>query len=237
MSGLENYTWPRTHLTIAVTDERHQQQQQHWQNIFNTKAHDKVSWFRTDAGVSWQMISNTVNNNQTAISIMDIGAGSNPVLVKQCLENLPQANIFVLDISQIALDRMKESLTGKDEERVKYIVGNVCEGDVFSAVENTLDVVHDRAVFHFLTDAVDRELYMKNVHRALKKGGHLIIGTFALPDGPLQCSGINIVRYDEKSLQKQMEKYFVFVDSTHEMHKTPFNSIQHFIFCHFVKKD
>jgi ubiquinone/menaquinone biosynthesis C-methylase UbiE len=177
-----------------------------------------------------------ITNNNQSLSIMDIGAGANPVLIEQCLKELKQVDITVLDISQCALDKMRQNLADL-QGRVKYIVGNVCDTELFSELEESMDIIHDRAVFHFLTESVDRELYVQNMHRALRKGGQLIVGTFALPDGPLQCSGINIVRYDEESLKKQMENYFELVKSTHEMHKTPSNTIQHFIFCQFVKKD
>lgn len=110
----------------------------------------------------------------------------------------------------------------------------LCDEPIFSELEQSVDIVHDS---HFLTEAEDRELYLKNMHRALKTGGHFIIGTFVLPDGPLQCSGIPIARYNEESLKQQMSKYFVFIESSHEMHKTPFDTAQHFIFCHFIKKE
>ena len=50
----------------------------------------------------------------------------------------------------------------------------------------TFDVWHDRAVFHFLTEPQDRHACLARVAQALRVGGHLIIGTFAL-DGPTRC--------------------------------------------------
>lgn len=95
-----------------ATKDRHTLQKQHWENIFNAKDHDKVSWFRLDAGVSFQLISQTARtNNNKSLSIMDIGAGANPVLIEQCLKELKQVDITVLDISQCALDKMRQNLT------------------------------------------------------------------------------------------------------------------------------
>jgi hypothetical protein len=44
------------------------------------------------------------------------------------------------------------------------------------------DVWHGRAVFHFLTTARDRAAYVRQVARAVKPGGHVIVSTFE-PEG------------------------------------------------------
>lgn len=54
-----------------------------------------------------------------------------------------------------------------------------------------MDVWHDRAVFHFLTDADARVRYREHLLEVLKPGGSAIIATFA-PDGPEKCSGLPI---------------------------------------------
>jgi hypothetical protein len=41
-----------------------------------------------------------------------------------------------------------------------------------------IDVWHDRAVFHFLTEPEDRRAYVRNVASAVKPGGHIIVGTY-----------------------------------------------------------
>ena len=63
------------------------------------------------------------------------------------------------------------------------------------------DVWHDRATFHVLTDPTDRAAYAERVFRAVRPGGHVIIGTFAL-DGPERCSGLPVVRYDAAAISK-----------------------------------
>ncbi|HXX21789.1 MAG TPA: hypothetical protein VEO19_01415 [Terriglobia bacterium] len=57
----------------------------------------------------------------------------------------------------------------------------------------TYDVWHDRAVFHFLTLASDRAAHVRQVARAVKRGGHVIVSAFG-PEGPTRCSGLEVVR-------------------------------------------
>jgi len=96
------------------------------------------------------------------------------------------------------------------------------------------DVWHDRAVFHFLTDPKDRELYIKNVLHSVKPGGHVIVATFSL-NGPAKCSGVEVVRYNPETLHGEFGENFDLIDHVEEKHKTPFGTEQQFIYC-FCKK-
>jgi SAM-dependent methyltransferase len=98
--------------------------------------------------------------------------------------------------------------------------------------ENHFDLWHDRAVFHFLTDAQDRELYLKNLRQALKPGAHFIIATFA-EDGPEKCSGLRVERYDLDKMRQTLGADFELVQSFSEQHRTPFDTTQSFLYAHF----
>ena len=54
--------------------------------------------------------------------------------------------------------------------------------------ERRYDLWHDRAVFHFLVSAAERDGYVATLMRAVVQGGKVIVGTFA-EDGPETCSG------------------------------------------------
>ena len=96
------------------------------------------------------------------------------------------------------------------------------------------DVWHDRAVFHFLTQAADRERYISRLKSSLRPNGQLIIATFSLA-GPPKCSGLDVTRYDPKTLTKALGDGFTLVESLPETHRTPFGTFQHFVFCRFVR--
>jgi len=95
---------------------------------------------------------------------------------------------------------------------------------------------HDRAVFHFLTERHDRELYLENLRQSLKPEGHFIIATFA-EDGALKCSGLNVERYGVEKIRQTFEVDFELLQSFREEHHTPFNTTQSFRYAHFQMKN
>jgi hypothetical protein len=89
---------------------------------------------------------------------------------------------------------------------------------------------HDRAVFHFLTSSQERVAYVRQVARAVKPGGHVIVSTFG-PEGPTKCSGLDVIRYDAKSLHHEFGVRFRLLGHSKELHRTPFDTIQQFLYC------
>jgi hypothetical protein len=49
-----------------------------------------------------------------------------------------------------------------------------------------------------LTGSNERTAYVRQVAQALRPGGHVIIGTFG-SEGPVRCSGLDVVRYDSNA--------------------------------------
>ena len=82
---------------------------------------------------------------------------------------------------------------------MKWVVANVTTWQP----TDSYDVWHDRAAFHFLIDAQDQSSYVDRVLKAVRPGGHVIIGTFA-PDGPERCSGLQVMRHDAESLCRHL---------------------------------
>jgi len=145
------------------------------------------------------------------------------VVVDRLLD-LPFERIAVLDISQIALSRARSRL-GERARRVEWVVADVTEiPDV-----GTFDVWHDRAVFHFLTDAADRKNYVKLARRTIPAGGHLIIASFA-DDGPKRCSGLDVCRYNAASISSELGEGFSLVKDARETHTTPWDTPQAFFY-------
>jgi hypothetical protein len=125
-----------------------------------------------------------------------------------------------------------------------HVVKSLAEAPVIRQVEadittadlptNGYDVWHDRAVFHFLTEASQRAAYIRLLTGAPKTGGHLVIATFG-PTGPTRCSGLNVTRYDAQSLSHEIGGEFELVASTLEEHRTPAGAPQQFLYCCFRK--
>lgn len=200
--------------------------QQHWDNVYTTKAHDEVSWYRDHLDNSLQMILDTGVDKDAAV--IDVGGGSS-TLVDDLLVN-GFIDVSVLDISGVAIAKSKERL-GSQAEKVNWL-----EADITEVVlpQNKFDVWHDRAVFHFLTDAEDRRKYVEQVMRSLKVGGHIIVASFGL-EGPKKCSGLDVVRYDPETMHNEFGEQFRPINNVRETHQTPFGTTQEFIYCYCRK--
>ena len=197
----------------------------HWENIYQTKSLDEVSWYQPTPSTSLDFLKQF--NISKSAKIMDIGGGDS-FLVDHLL-NLGYTDITVLDISESSLNRAKQRL-GDNATRVKWIVADAA---AFKPTEQ-YDFWHDRAAFHFLTKEQEITNYIKTIQKSIKPSGILVIGTFS-ENGPKKCSGIDIKQYSEKSMTKQLNAFFEKIKCISVDHQTPFDTIQNFIFCSFKK--
>jgi 2-polyprenyl-3-methyl-5-hydroxy-6-metoxy-1,4-benzoquinol methylase len=198
--------------------------QHHWEKVYGTKAWDQVSWFRPHLETSLALIERSTRGNRAA-SIIDVGGGA-ATLIDDLLER-GYRNVTVLDISQAALDVAQKRLAVA-AATVRWLRADVTAAG-FPA--HSYDVWHDRAVFHFLTTPEQRAAYVRNVASAVKLGGHVIVSTFG-PEGPTKCSGLDVMRYDAESLHGQFGPQFRLVESSKELHDTPFGTTQQFLYCY-----
>lgn len=194
----------------------------HWENIYGKKAPDAVSWYRPHLERSLELIDKAAP--ERSASIIDVGGGESTLV--DDLVARGYKNITVLDISQIAIDVTKKRL-GPASENIHWLAGDITRANLEPC---SYDVWHDRAVFHFLTAMDARIAYVRQVARAVKPGGHVIVGTFG-PEGPTKCSGLDVVRYDEESLHREFGVHFHLLGSSSELHRTPFGTIQQFLYC------
>jgi 2-polyprenyl-3-methyl-5-hydroxy-6-metoxy-1,4-benzoquinol methylase len=195
----------------------------HWERIYANKAPDEVSWFRPHLEKSLALLGQLAPDRSA--SIIDVGGGES-TLVDDLLSR-GYDNITVLDISQAAIDVNRRRL-GTASNGVKWLVADITKVELESSV---YDVWHDRAVFHFLTEPRDRAAYVRQVANAVRQGGHIIVSTFG-PEGPVKCSGLDVVRYDAESLHSEFGVHFRLLESSKELHDTPFGTIQQFLYCH-----
>ena len=193
----------------------------HWSGLYQTKQADDVSWYQTDPALSLDFIRRAAPD--PAARIVDGGAGAS-TLADHLLDAGYQ-DLTLIDLSAEALDVVRHRL-GDRAASVSFF-----EGDVTAPLlpAHAYDVWHDRAVFHFLTDEDARCKYADSVRRVLKSGGHVIVATFG-PDGPTQCSGLPVARYDAQALHAALGADFELLDSATEIHRTPWGSEQQFTY-------
>jgi SAM-dependent methyltransferase len=199
--------------------------QAHWQQVYTEKGENQVSWFQERPTVSLELIEGARTKRSSAI--IDIGGGASRLM--DALVEKGFRDLTVLDLSESAVSIAKTRL-GDRAAIVKWIVADVTRWEP----SNAYDLWHDRAAFHFLTEVSDRMAYVERMTKALRAGGHAIIGTFAL-DGPERCSGLPVVRYDPAQLSAELGPSFALVGKRRDDHQTPWGSIQNFQFSIFKR--
>ena len=198
---------------------------EHWETIFETKSEKEVSWFQEKPETSLQLIK--ACKLSLDAKIIDIGGGDSFLIDN--LIDLGYTNLYLLDISENAINKVKARL-GDKAKLVNFLVTDVLDYQI----ENEFDIWHDRASFHFLLEDSEVEKYKNNVVRALKDKSNLIIGAFS-DEGPLKCSGLPITQYTVEKMEAVFENDFQLENCFTEEHETPFGSVQDFIFCHYKK--
>ena len=191
----------------------------HWENIYQKKEIDGVSWYQKVPIESLQLIKKYSISNSD--KIIDIGCGKS-FLADNLLE-LNYTDISLVDISSNALKEVKDRLQNKSLNFIETDILNFNSNDKY-------DIWHDRAVFHFITDSEGIKKYISLCNEYINKEGILIIGTFA-EDGPLKCSGLEIKRYSVDQISGLFKETFELVESFKMLHKTPFDTEQSFLFC------
>ena len=192
----------------------------HWENIYQNKNEDEVSWFQKTPNTSIEIINSIKIKKES--KIIDVGSGRSR-LFKNLIE-LGYNNLTYLDISESAAKKSKIFL-GEQSKNIKWIVEDVLN---FEPKQN-FDVWHDRAVFHFLTDQNQIKKYVDLVSRNISNNGYLIVGTFS-EQGPLKCSGLEVSRYSESLIKTTFIESFALLNSFKIDHSTPFNTTQNFLF-------
>ena len=199
----------------------------HWETVYASKKPTEVSWYQQYPRLSLDLIMSVASAD--ARRIIDVGGGASTLV--DDLVAAGYRSVTVLDLSATALRTARERL-GPRGQSVSWLEADVTrttlQGRFFR-------VWHDRAVFHFLTDAGDRQRYVETVRRSVRPGGHVIVATFAL-DGPFRCSGLDVVRYSPATLHAEFGGEFDLAGSANEIHYTPLGDEQKFTYC-FCRKD
>lgn len=197
----------------------------HWDGVYAGKSDHELSWFQPVPGTSLELIARS--GARPAWKIIDVGGGTSRLV--DALLDRGFGAVTVLDISATALAQAKARL-GERGSRVAWVAADVT---AWTPAER-YDLWHDRAVFHFLTEAKDKEAYVAALKAGGGEGGQIIIGTFAL-DGPERCSGLPVSRYDADGLAALLGAGCRLVETVHEGHATPAGKVQHFQFSRFLR--
>lgn len=188
----------------------------HWDNRHRSTSTEELSWYQSKPTVSLELIDVLEVTPDNAI--IDIGGGVSK-LVDGLLER-GHRDVTVLDVSNEALRTAAARIS---TAAVRWEVADVLTW----RPDRQWQLWHDRATFHFLTDAADRASYLDTLSEALAPGGALIIATFS-PNGPEQCSGLPVHRYEAEMLLAMLRTRIDVKHVTHlrELHQTPNGTTQ-----------
>jgi len=198
----------------------------HWQRVYDEKEPTEVSWYQSVPAISLQLIRATAIDYDDAI--LDAGGGASTLV--DHLQYDGYTDISVLDIAGNALEHSRDRL-GAASRNVYWIESDVLAFDP----GRRYALWHDRAVFHFLTDLSDREKYLDVVRASLRPGGHFVVATFG-PQGPVQCSGLDIQRHSIEQLKELLGANFALRGHEFEEHETPMGSSQQFLYSWWHKQ-
>jgi len=186
------------------------QRAEHWDAAYETRGVTGVSWFQPTATTSVQLIERLGIAHDAAV--IDIGGGAS-VLADSLLDR-GFTDVSVLDVSRAALAEVRQRLGA-------ITTVSLLQEDLLDwSPERRYDLWHDRAVFHFLVDPGDREIYLRTLRSALRPEGFVIMATFA-SDGPEYCSGLPVSRYSSADLSKALGPEFQVVEAFRAQHVTP----------------
>lgn len=197
---------------------------QHWEGVYTNRPFDRLGWYQRHLRTSLTWIRDM--NLPRDASVIDVGGGAS-TLVDDLLEDGFQS-LTVVDLSAQALGVARHRL-GTRAAGVCWLTGDIT---TLELPAHQFDLWHDRAAFHFLTEAADQVRYREQLLYALKPGGHVILGTFS-PEAPPRCSGLPVQRYTEQALLEVLGAGVELQRSKNELHVTPGGVEQMYLYCQF----
>ena len=190
---------------------------QHWDAAYQSRGTTGVSWFQPETTMSIELINHLGIPQDDAI--IDVGGGAS-LLVDFLIEQ-GFSDLSVLDVSKAALEAANERIG--PGAPVTFVNENLMTW----RPARKFHLWHDRAVFHFLVDPSDRDVYLDLLRSALHPNGALIMATFS-SDGPEYCSGLPVGRYSADELISLLGDRFEIVEMRDQQHTTPGGVIQPF---------
>jgi len=205
-----------------MTDRR-----DHWNSTYTQKPSDRMSWYLPRLATSLALIDRF--GPTAPFRIIDVGGGASRLV--DDLSARDGVHVTVLDIADAALQVSRERL-GDRADAVTWLEADVTTVQLEPA---SVEIWHDRAVFHFLTDPADRKAYVATMRHALAPGGLAVIATFSL-DGPVKCSNLPVVRYSADALAEALGEPFELLHAEDELHHTPSGGQQAFLYAAFRRR-
>ena len=202
---------------------------EHWDEIYEALDVDELTWYEEMPEPSIRLLSKCDINKDE--SILDVGAGASTFI--DYLVNQGFKNIIAADISEIALNRIKERLGKEKASSVRWIVDDIIEPVHIQDLRD-ITVWHDRAVLHFLLEEKQQKVYLSMLKKVLKNKGYVIIAAFSLK-GAKKCTGLDVKNYDQDLLAEFLGEEFKLLEYFNHTYHMPSGEPRPYIYTLFQK--
>lgn len=169
----------------------------HWNNKYETTT--RPNWIETGEPSILAHVKTLISDKSAHILVGGVGDSN----IVSYLLDAGYTNITVVDISQVALDRLAQKV---DNDNVQYIQDNLIAPERLMALYAQVDVYIDRAVLHFFTKEEDRNFYFEQLEKLIRKDGHAMIGVFD-ESNRAKCCGLDLHLYSEETLSDYMNGF------------------------------
>ena len=203
---------------------------EHWNTVYASNPEKHLGWYEAQPQVSLELIENCSLDKHDPI--LDIGSGATTLIDHLLLQNY--TNLTALDISEVALGKLRTRLGTVNASRVQMLVDDITAPAPVLALQN-IALWHDRALLHFLIDDEEQQTYLSVLKKVLRPGGYVIIAAFA-EDGATKCSGLDVKRYDDTSLATLLGEAFELKESINYQYQMPLGGMRPYIYMRFQRK-
>ena len=192
---------------------------------------ENLGWYEQDPAPSINMIDRCSPGRDHLL--LDVGSGASTLIT--ALVARGYRNLLAVDISPVALREARDRLTNNDSRFVQWVVDDILDPIHLDAFEHEVQVWHDRAMFHFLTEEDERAKYLNALKRLVADGGHVIIAAFSLK-GVDRCSGLPVRRYDADLIEEFLGPGFDLVQSFEHLYVTPGGENRPYVYTLFRRR-
>jgi EEF1A lysine methyltransferase 2 len=202
---------------------------EHWDKIYFSNSITRLGWYEAEPSPSIQLIEKCAISKHDLL--IDVGSGTS-TLIPRLLE-LGYQNLVAIDISEVALEKARSLLEKEQAAKVQWMVEDMTNPRAAQHLQNVA-IWHDRAMFHFLTEESQRQMYFSVLQKVLKPGGFVIMAAFAM-NGAEKCSGLPVQRYNAESLGEFFGEGFRLFDRFDVAYRMPCGDLRPYVYARFQK--
>ncbi len=201
--------------------------QEHWDRVYTTGEITRLGWYEEKAEKSLELINACELDREDCI--LDVGSGATTLIAS--LLDAGYRNIIATDLSAVALEKARARLSAQQAGLVRWVVTDITAPENL-AEPGEVDLWHDRAVLHFLTEEEQRSAYLETLRKLLKPDGQVIIAAFSL-DGAKKCSGLDVYNYSADMLVEFLGDEFELQDAFDHTYYQPSGAPRPYIYTRF----